>query len=57
MTPFDWSATGDQVVHIMPVDDGVVHEDEFCVCGPSFSECVDGRVIVVHDALDGRTVE
>lgn len=55
---FDWCASGDRLVHLTPHQDIIDHEyTEFCVCGPDRSVTVDDRVIVVHHALDGRTVE
>jgi hypothetical protein len=48
------------IVHVLPVDDLIEHEDEGddCVCGPLIEHVAqdDGssRWMVVHHALDGR---
>ena len=42
------------VLHVVPVNDLIDHEDtDECVCGPDF-EFVEGGMIVMHHTLDGR---
>lgn len=68
MSP-DWQVdevpdlTGENVYHVMPVDDIVEHEiSDECVCGPEIEfvgyEKTTGETgngwLVVHGALDGR---
>lgn len=41
-------------VHVLPVDDLIVHPaDDDCVCGPDV-EFVEGGAVITHHALDGR---
>lgn len=43
------------VVHVLPVDDLIEHEDigDECVCGPDVAFVTGGQV-VTHHSLDGR---
>ncbi|WP_163275331.1 hypothetical protein [Cellulomonas iranensis] len=43
------------VVHVIPVDDLIEHEEagDGCPCGPHV-EFVSGGQVVVHHSLDGR---
>lgn len=46
------------VVHVLPVDDLICHEDSVeCVCGPTL-EWIEGEDgdgwVVLHHSLDGR---
>ncbi|MCX5144630.1 hypothetical protein [Streptomyces sp. NBC_00338] len=52
----DWltKQTADDVVHVTPLDDDIVHEfTPGCPCGPA-PQVVPGGVILVHASLDGR---
>lgn len=47
-----------QIVHVMPVNDIVEHEDDDCICGPRTDAvpCDDGSYgwVIVHESLDRR---
>ncbi|MFJ8923838.1 hypothetical protein ACIREK_30725 [Streptomyces sp. NPDC102415] len=46
--------TAADVVHAVPLDDGIVHEfTHHCPCGPA-PQIVPGGVVLVHASLDGR---
>lgn len=42
-------------VHVLPLDDLIVHEEEgiSCDCDPELEICA-GKLIVIHNAIDGR---
>lgn len=57
-----WAAYGMmRAVHIVPLQDWVMHEPDDCVCGPDvhYIDPVTGlsypRPLISHHALDGRT--
>lgn len=42
-------------LHVVPVDDLVAHElDRACVCGVQIEDLLNGDVLIIHWALDGR---
>ena len=42
------------MVHVVPIDDWIEHDDStMCICEPEL-ECND-EILVKHNALDGRT--
>lgn len=43
------------VLHVLPVNDLIEHEDEGdeCVCGPDVT-FVEGGKVITHHSLDGR---
>ena len=45
------------ILHVMPIDDWIEHEESTtCICRPTV-ELVDGNMLVVHYAADGREAE
>lgn len=52
----------DRIVHVLPVADAIVHEDEGreCVCGVDLEWIINmsgtTALIVTHHSLDGREV-
>jgi len=42
------------MVNVLPIDDWIEHtEDTCCICFPSL-EIIDGEMLVIHNAADGR---
>ena len=42
------------VVHVVPINDLIEHEDsDDCICGPD-TEFVSGGAVISHHSLDGR---
>lgn len=55
----DWltKQTAPDVVHVTPLDDGIVHEfAPSCPCGPA-PHAVPGGVVLAHASLDGRETQ
>ncbi len=43
-----------EVVNVIPINDWVNHtEDRSCICRPQI-EIHDGRMLIIHDAIDDR---
>lgn len=45
----------DNGVHVVPLDDAIVHDfDDDCICGPTPELVEGGGWLIVHHGLDGR---